>query len=295
MKRLKYTLILVLLTSAFYFVFSSFFLFIPNSTIYEFGFSVSNWIGLITYPFLHISLIHLLGNMFLLMAIGFVVEEKLNWKDYYALYLISAVTAGIFFVMLSPNVLLAGASAAIGGFLIPACLIDFKKTIAYIVMFSLASMLIAPVITDAVTTFYGQSRQIGTELETAYNQTVAQKEQVAQNISVLDDKFNRGEITITEYNRSKQELVQIADNLTKQQETVYANLNNTAATVSNIEEGMTREQTSKSSLAVHLFGSFMGLAYIAIFRRDIIWNSGYQVLRLELWLKKHLKRLKKRT
>jgi len=292
---LKYTLILVLLTSAFYFVFSSFFLFIPNSTIYEFGFSVSNWIGLITYPFLHISLIHLLGNMFLLMAIGFVVEEKLNWKDYYALYLISAVTAGIFFVMLSPNVLLAGASAAIGGFLIPACLIDFKKTIAYIVMFSLASMLIAPVITDAVTTFYGQSRQIGTELETAYNQTVAQKEQVAQNISVLDDKFNRGEITITEYNRSKQELVQIADNLTKQQETVYANLNNTAATVSNIEEGMTREQTSKSSLAVHLFGSFMGLAYIAIFRRDIIWNSGYQVLRLELWLKKHLKRLKKRT
>jgi hypothetical protein len=156
-------------------------------------------------------------------------------------------------------------------------------------------MLIAPVITDAVTTFYGQSRQIGTELETAYNQTVAQKEQVAQNISVLDDKFNRGEITITEYNQSKQELVQIADNLTKQQETVYANLNNTAATVSNIEEGMTREQTSKSSLAVHMFGSFMGLAYIAIFRRDIIWNSGYQVLRLELWLKKHLKRLKKRT
>jgi membrane associated rhomboid family serine protease len=294
-KRLKYTLILVLLTSAFYFVFSSFFLFIPNSTIYEFGFSVSNWIGLITYPFLHISLIHLLGNMFLLMAIGFVVEEKLNWKDYYALYLISAVTAGIFFVMLSPNVLLAGASAAIGGFLIPACLIDFKKTIAYILMFSLASMLIAPVITDAVTSFYGQSRQIGTELETAYNQTVAQKEQVAQNISVLDDKFNRGEITITEYNQSKQELVQIADNLTKQQETVYANLNNTAATVSNIEEGMTREQTSKSSLAVHMFGSFMGLAYIAIFRRDIIWNSGYQVLRLELWLKKHLKRLKKRT
>jgi len=292
---LKYTLILVLLTSAFYFVFSSFFLFIPNSTIYEFGFSVSNWIGLITYPFLHISLIHLLGNMFLLMAIGFVVEEKLNWKDYYALYLISAVTAGIFFVMLSPNVLLAGASAAIGGFLIPACLIDFKKTIAYILMFSLTSMLIAPVITDAVTSFYGQSRQIGTELETAYNQTVAQKEQVAQNISVLDDKFNRGEITITEYNQSKQELVQIADNLTKQQETVYANLNNTAATVSNIEEGMTREQTSKSSLAVHMFGSFMGLAYIAIFRRDIIWNSGYQVLRLELWLKKHLKSSKKRT
>lgn len=292
---MKYTLILVLLTSAFYFVFSSFFLFIPNSTIYEFGFSVSNWIGLITYPFLHISLIHLLGNMFLLMAIGFVVEEKLNWKDYYALYLISAVTAGIFFVMLSPNVLLAGASAAIGGFLIPACLIDFKKTIAYILMFSLTSMLIAPVITDAVTSFYGQSRQIGTELETAYNQTVAQKEQVAQNISVLDDKFNRGEITITEYNQSKQELVQIADNLTKQQETVYANLNNTAATVSNIEEGMTREQTSKSSLAVHMFGSFMGLAYIAIFRRDIIWNSGYQVLRLELWLKKHLKSSKKRT
>jgi membrane associated rhomboid family serine protease len=294
-KRLKYTLILVLLTSAFYFVFSSFFLFISNSTIYEFGFSVSNWVGLVTYPFLHVGLIHLLGNMFLLMAIGFVVEEKLNWKDYYALYFISAITAGIFFVMLSPNVILAGASAAIGGFLIPACLIDFRKTIAYILMFSLASMLIAPVITDAVTGFYGQSQKISAELEYAYNQTAAQKEQVVQNISALDDKFNRGEITITDYNRSKQELVQIADNLTKQQETVYANLNKTVATVSNLEEGIAREQTSKTSLIVHLFGSFMGLAYLAIFRRDIIWNSGYQVLRLERWLKKHLKSSKKRV
>lgn len=295
MKRLKYTLALVLLTSAFYFVFSSFFLYIPNSVIYEFGFSASNWIGLVTYPFLHVSLIHLLGNMFLLMAIGFVVEEKLNWKDYYALYFISAIAAGIFFVVLSPNVILAGASAAIAGILIPACLIDFKKTIVYLLIFSLAATIIAPVITDGVTGFYSQSKQASTALESAYNQTTTQKEQTAQNISVLDDKFNRGEITITEYNQSKQELVQIVNNLTKQQEIVYSNLNKTVATVSNIEEGMTREQTSKTSLMVHLFGSFMGLAYIAVFRRDIIWNSGYQVLKLERWLKNRLRRLKKRT
>ena len=292
---MRYTLLLVLLTSVFYFVFSSFFLFISDSTIYKFGFSVSNWIGLVTYPFLHVGLVHLLGNMFLLLAIGFVVEEKLNWKDYYAIYFISAITAGIFFVALSPNVILAGASAAIGGFLIPACLIDFRKTIAYILVFSLASMLIAPVITDAVTNFYGQSQKISAELEQAYNQTVAQKEQVTQNISVLDDKFNRGEIAITDYNRSKQELVTIANNLTRQQETVYASLNKTTAIVSNIEEGVSREQTSKTSLIVHLFGSFMGLAYLAIFRRDIIWNSGYQVLRLERWLKRHLKSSKKRV
>ena len=292
---MKYTLALVLLTSAFYFVFSSLHPFIPNSTIYAFGFSASNWAGLATYPFLHIGPIHLLGNMLLLLAIGFVVEEKLSWKDYYALYFISATAAGVFFVMLSPNVILAGASAAIGGFLIPACLIDFRKTITYILMFSLASMLVAPAITDAVTGLYGQSQKISAELEHAYDQAAAQKEQAVQNISALDDKFNRGEIAITDYNRSRHELVQIADDLSGRQETAYANLNKTAETVSNIEEGLTREETSKTSFIVHLFGSFMGLAYLAIFRRDIIWNSGYQVLRLERWLKKHLRSSKKRV
>jgi len=279
--------------AVFYFIFSSFSLFIPTETVVKFGFSQNNLAAVITYPFLHVTLTHLIGNLSLLLALGFVVEEKLRLKDYYAIFFVSAMLSGVLFLMLSPNVILAGASAAISGLLIPACLIDFKKTIAYLILFSLAATVLSPITTDAITGVYSSSKQKITEIQQTFNQTLAQKQQVFESISALDDKLNRGEITITEYNKSKQELAQITENLTKQERALSADLNKTAATLSNIEEGISREKTSKTSFTVHLFGSFIGLAYIAIFRRDVLWNSGYQVSRLERWLKKRRKRLRK--
>ena len=292
---MKYTLLLVLLTSAAYLFSSSFSFFIPNEAIYGLGFSSYNWLGALVYPFLHISPIHLISNMFMLLAVGLVVEEKLKWKDYYAIYLLSAVLSGIVFIALVPNIVLVGASAAIAGFVIPACLIDFKKTVAYLVLFSLISVAVAWPIQSSIFSLYSQSKEMSTELEQAYNQTVEQKTQIAQNISALDDKFNRGEINITDYNQSRTGLVTALDNLTEQEQAVSQKLDEATGTVLNLEEGITREQTSQTSLIVHLAGSFAGFGYLALFRRDVIWNSGYQVLRLERWLRRRLRRSRKRT
>jgi len=287
---LRYTLLLVIITCSAYVFFSSFNVFIPNDIIFSLGFSSTNLIGAITYPFLHISLAHLIGNMALLLALGLVVESKLNWKDYYAIYFISAVFAGVLFVLLTKNIFLAGASAAIGGLLIPACLIDFRKTIAYIVLFFVASTLLLYPISYAISTYYDYSKQTGTQLQEAFNKTLEQKAQVYDNISALDDKFNRGEIDISVYNQTKQDLTEQIQNLTVHEQTVSEQLNRTTAVVSNIEEGKEREEASKPSFFAHIVGSFAGLGYLVIFRRDIVWNSGYQVSRLERWLKKRLTR-----
>ena len=287
---MRYTLLLVIITCSAYVFFSSFNVFIPNDIIFSLGFSSTNIIGAITYPFLHISLAHLIGNMALLLALGLVVESKLNWKDYYAIYFISAVFAGVLFVLLTKNIFLAGASAAIGGLLIPACLIDFRKTIAYIVLFFVASTLLLYPISYAVSAYYDYSKQTGTQLQEAFNKTLEQKAQVYDNISALDDKFNRGEIDISVYNQTKQDLTEQIQNLTVHEQTVSEQLNRTTAVVSNIEEGKEREEASKPSFFAHIVGSFAGLGYLVIFRRDIVWNSGYQVSRLERWLKKRLTR-----
>ena len=290
---MRYTLLLVIITCLAYLAFSSFNVFIPNNTIFSLGFSSTNLIGVVTYPFLHISLAHLIGNMALLLALGIVVESKLNWRDYYAIYFISAIGAGTLFVLLTKNIFLAGASAAIGGLIIPACLIDFKKTIAYIVLFFVASTLLLYPVSYAVSAYYDYSKQTGTQLGEAFNRTMEQKAQVYDNISQLDDKFNRGEIDISVYNQTKQSLTEQIQNLTVHEQAVSEQLNKTTAVVSNIDEGKEREEASNPSFLVHIVGSFAGLGYLAIFRRDIVWNSGYQVSRLERWLKKHLKSSRK--
>jgi membrane associated rhomboid family serine protease len=292
-RLLRYTLTLVVITCLAYLAFSSFNVFIPNDIIFSLGFSSTNWIGIITYPFLHIGIAHLVGNMALLLALGLIVESKLNCKDYYATYFISSAFAGTLFVLLTKNIFLAGASAAIGGLIIPACLIDFKKTISYIVLFSVAGMLLLYPIDYAIASYYDYSAQAGAQLGEAFNKTLEQKAQAYDNISELDDKFNRGEIDISVYNQTKQSLAEQIQNLTVDEQTISEQLNRTTAVVSNIDEGKEREGASKPSLLAHIIGSFAGLGYLAIFRRDIVWNSGYQVSRLERWLKKRLKRSRK--
>lgn len=292
---MKYTLILILATVLAYFSFSSLTLFIPSETIAAYGLSSSNPIGSVVYFFMHISVNHLLANIFLLFAVGIVVEEKLKWREYYSLYFISGISAGLIFAMLSPNSILIGASAAIAGLIIPACLIDFKKTIAYIAIFTVVAVLATFLYSSVLSETYNSSKTESFKLEQSYNQTVVHKAAVVQNISVLDNKFNRGEVNITEYNQTKQALIDRLANISREEIIGYQQMSSSREAVLNLEEGVSREKLSFTSGTAHIFGSLIGLGFIALFRRDIVWNSGYQVLKFERWLKKLRKKSKKRT
>ncbi len=72
-----------------------------------------------TSMFLHVDLIHLIGNMLFLLVFGRTVETQLEVKNYLAFYLASGVTATTTHTLINPSstVPLVGASGAISGVL----------------------------------------------------------------------------------------------------------------------------------------------------------------------------------
>jgi membrane associated rhomboid family serine protease len=85
--------------------------------------------SLLTHLFLHVSLMHLLGNMIFLLLCGPFVEDKWGRVIYGALYLGSGIFAGAMFAVTYPSseVPLVGASGAIAG-VMGAFLIRFWNT-----------------------------------------------------------------------------------------------------------------------------------------------------------------------
>lgn len=74
-------------------------------------------VTLFSHQFLHGSIMHLLGNMFFLIICGFAVEAAIGHMKFLAFYLLSGLTAGLFFswIDFSSTTPLVGASGAISG------------------------------------------------------------------------------------------------------------------------------------------------------------------------------------
>lgn len=70
---------------------------------------------LITHQFLHGSLLHLFFNMYALAYIGLMVENKLGWKKYFAVYILSGICGGLLSIIFHEINYSIGASGAILG------------------------------------------------------------------------------------------------------------------------------------------------------------------------------------
>jgi rhomboid protease GluP len=70
---------------------------------------------LITSTFLHFSIMHILGNMIVLIYIGSLLEGKLGKWNYLILYLLAGICASITSVVWNDHGIMAGASGAIFG------------------------------------------------------------------------------------------------------------------------------------------------------------------------------------
>lgn len=251
----KYTLLLTVITVGFYFVFSNSLLFIPNSTLLFFGFSLTNLLGLVTYSFVHISPNHLFGNVLLLLTVGVIAEQKLSGKDFLIVYFLSGATSAFIFSLLQPDTVLVGASAAISGLVTTSFIVNIKRSVAGMIAFTLIVYAVGPVLMD-YTQNQLQFLSIKTSsLEQAYNQTI--------------EKLNEAIQT----NNTEQ-----IQNLTQQANSTFYELNQTSLYKVNLEQGIEREQQSRTSTIVHLIGAFTGLGYIFFFRRQLIWELPDQVI-----------------
>jgi len=83
---------------------------------------------LITSMFVHVSLVHLVGNMFFLVIFGLRAEDLFKNLEYFLIYFSSGLAGNLLTLLMGTEVISAGASGAIFG-LFGACTIYMRKTI----------------------------------------------------------------------------------------------------------------------------------------------------------------------
>jgi rhomboid protease GluP len=83
---------------------------------------------LFTAMFVHLNIVHLLGNMFFLLVFGLRAEELFSVPEYLAIYFLSGLTGNLLTLLLGPYTVSEGASGAIFG-LFGACTIYLRRAI----------------------------------------------------------------------------------------------------------------------------------------------------------------------
>ncbi|MDH7477907.1 MAG: rhomboid family intramembrane serine protease [Candidatus Bathyarchaeota archaeon] len=91
---------------------------------------------LFTSMFVHVSIMHILGNMFFLLIFGLRAEEIFSTPEYLLIYLLSGLAGNLLTLLFGPNMISAGASGAIFG-LFGACTIYFRRAIGQSIMSAL--------------------------------------------------------------------------------------------------------------------------------------------------------------
>jgi rhomboid protease GluP len=91
---------------------------------------------LFTSMFVHVSIMHILGNMFFLLIFGLRAEEIFSTTEYLLIYFLSGLAGNLLTLLFGPNMISAGASGAIFG-LFGACTIYFRRAIGQSIMSAL--------------------------------------------------------------------------------------------------------------------------------------------------------------
>jgi membrane associated rhomboid family serine protease len=76
-----------------------------------------NLFSLISYMFIHLSFGHLLGNMFVLISVGTILEENIGSTKFGLVYIVSGIASGLLHSSVNPSstIPVIGASGAIFG------------------------------------------------------------------------------------------------------------------------------------------------------------------------------------
>ncbi|MDH5375912.1 MAG: rhomboid family intramembrane serine protease [Candidatus Bathyarchaeota archaeon] len=83
---------------------------------------------LFTAMFVHVNMVHLLGNMFFLLIFGLRAEELFAIQEYFLIYFSTGLAGNLLTLLFDPSMVSAGASGAIFG-LFGACTIYIRRAI----------------------------------------------------------------------------------------------------------------------------------------------------------------------
>jgi membrane associated rhomboid family serine protease len=242
----------------------------PITKMDPFGLSGDNLLGAFTYEFMHIGLKHLLGNILVLLAIGAVLEQRLESRHVAGLYIAAGAGAGLVYALLFPNVWVIGASAAIAGAIVTSLLVDIRRaTVA----------LVAAVIIIPYGVFPFTDWALNTFSETAANKTAelgAQKAELGKALKQLEQQAAAGNASAAEAAVHVSQEIQVIE---QQQRNIVQNV----VTVSKARQ---TESVTPVSFEIHFFGAMFALAYLAAFRRDAFQFIKRDALALYKWARR---------
>jgi rhomboid protease GluP len=84
---------------------------------------------LFTSLFVHVNIVHVLGNMFFLLIFGLRAEDLFSIQEYLLIYFASGLAGNVLTLLFGPDMISAGASGAIFG-LFGACIIYMRRAVS---------------------------------------------------------------------------------------------------------------------------------------------------------------------
>ncbi|MBI5228692.1 rhomboid family intramembrane serine protease, partial [Candidatus Micrarchaeota archaeon] len=227
------TIFLSLLVVGTYYVLSNGTFYISNAEVQQLGFQLYNKpAGFFSHTFIHVGILHLIGNLLPLILFAVLLESVLSSFDVLLIFFSSGVVASLLFSLLNTNTYLVGASAAISGLMSAATALKPKKSLLLLV----ASTLLLVFLFFPLFSYLSEAHT---------KQLVHQTQELKQNIT----------------------------NLIKENKTIEASqVNQTLQVIEKKAaisvEGKQRESSTPTSFIVHVFGAFVGILYVYLFKKD---------------------------
>ena len=219
---------------AVYFSLSRGTLYIPDEQLIGLSATMAtSQIGMLTHIFMHVGILHLLGNLIPLIALGWVAESAIGTRDALAIFLVAGVVGGLAFTLINPTYYLVGASAGLSGLLAAAVLTRPGSSILALIAIPLVLMVLLP------TASWAADAQ-----KTALEQSSVQLSQQVQTL--------------------------LAENRTAEAAQANASLQTVLEAKNITETGQAREAATPSDATVHVLGGLVGFSWLLAFRKDAL-------------------------
>lgn len=246
------TLTLVAALASAYFYMSNALLYIPDSTVNSLAAgSPGSPLNLVSHLFVHVGIVHIVGNLLPLLAFGLVFELSATSVDLFAIFFSSGILASLLFSLLNQGVALVGASAGVSG-LIGAAVSARPRL-------SLPLLLVVPL-------FFNLGL-----LPWLAKIPLQQQEMLFQQENKLAGEF--------------QELV--GQNRTEEAIVVEERIATVSANREAVARGVERESTTPADFLVHLSGVVVGVAYVFFLKRGLFIQGAEEIRRAVLWFRNY--------
>ncbi|MBU1197597.1 rhomboid family intramembrane serine protease [Candidatus Micrarchaeota archaeon] len=245
------TLILALSLIIVYVLLSQETTYIPSSSLYEYALTNLNPYSYVTHLFVHVGILHFIGNLIPLILFALVFEMAVAWPHVVSVFLFSGILASFIFALTNPFIALIGASAGISGLLGAALALKPKQALVVLLAIPfLLSFIVIPGATYVDDWYAGRLQSDQQRLRNQYATA----------------------LNASQYNRSAELQMHVQQ--------LNSSLHQTDKKLETTQEGKSREESVPTDLFVHIYGVLAGLLYVYLFRRKQMMASRKEYLEL---------------